>query len=481
MRRLTSGIVSGLLLICWVASIGAAEVSKGAAAARKEAAKADKIIFWGGGEVPTSLFKRFSEMADDGSVGIVTSETGGSNIRGLIKDDSHLNGEAVQFIAPGAENLADQIGSFKTTWIDLPTLTTPSPVIDHLLISKGFLQKSPPMELLSQLKDHPGLVGLGVAPGTALVAEGRFLDVDGAADVVFCLPASVTKPDLRPVKFERLKTGKRADLVALNRAAAARRGPAFPPDEPEAPVVASGTLMPCGGGDFSDDVWKRFVELAGGVDAPIVVIPIATPEPNDQTPKGYVQLKSVGCTNLTVLNQRTKADVESPEFVSALKKAKGIWFVGGRQWKYIDAYEGTSAPQLFRDVLARGGVIAGSSAGAAIQSQYMVRGDPLGNKDIMAEGYEQGLGFLPGTAIDIHVTQRGRLSDINELIHTFPQLLGIAMDEGTAGEIHGSIMTVLGAGHVTIVDAHAGSELSLKAGDKYDLAKRKQLETPKTD
>jgi cyanophycinase len=141
----------------------------------------------------------------------------------------------------------------------------------------------------------------------------------------------------------------------------------------------------------------------------------------------------------------------------------------------VDAYEGTIAEQLFHDVLARGGVIAGSSAGAAIQGQYMVRGNPLGNVDIMAEGYERGLGFLPGAAIDIHVAERGRLQEMVDLVETFPQILGLSLDEGVAAEIRGSTMTVLGKGKTHVTTSPSVAPLPLVAGDRYDLVERKKL------
>ena len=219
-------------------------------------------------------------------------------------------------------------------------------------------------------------------------------------------------------------------------------------------------------------MWRRFIELAGGVDAPIVIVPIATPNPDVERPRGIEQLERFGCHHLTVLRQRTRAEIESPEFADALRTARGVWFVGGRQWKYVDAYEGTIAEQLLHDVLRRGGVIGGTSAGAAIQAEYLVRGDPLGNKNIMAEGYERGLNFLPGTAIDIHVTERGRLAEMEQLIHEFPELLGISLDESAAVEVHGHLMHVFGHGHVTIVDAQATSPSILHRGEQYDLAKR---------
>jgi cyanophycinase len=165
----------------------------------------------------------------------------------------------------------------------------------------------------------------------------------------------------------------------------------------------------------------------------------------------------------------------------AIENAKAVWFSGGRQWRFVDAYMGTKAEELFRGVLARGGVIGGSSAGASIQSQYMPRGSPLGNTDMMAEGYERGLDFLPGAAVDQHFTQRKRHSDMTALMRRYPQLLGIGLDEGTAIVVSGSTAQVIGRGGVHFYDYRAGwpageKDFALvKAGGLYDLAARRVI------
>ena len=101
-------------------------------------------------------------------------------------------------------------------------------------------------------------------------------------------------------------------------------------------------------------------------------------------------------------------------------------------------------PEMGADVLRRGGVIGGSSAGATIQGEFLVRGHPLGNTVMMAEGYERGFGFLPGTAIDQHFTQRGRHPDLIPVIQRHPKLLGIGIDESTAIVVTGTKVEVLG-------------------------------------
>ena len=158
---------------------------------------------------------------------------------------------------------------------------------------------------------------------------------------------------------------------------------------------------------------------------------------------------------MTVLPQREKEEVESEAFLKTLDEATGIWFGGGRQWRFVDAYANTEAEKAFHRLLERGGVIAGSSAGASIQGEYMARGNPLGNLDIMSEGYEKGLGFLPGVAIDQHFTQRSRMKDMKALVKTYPQFLGIGIDETTAILVEGTKATVMGKNDVYFLSGAA--------------------------
>jgi cyanophycinase-like exopeptidase len=130
-------------------------------------------------------------------------------------------------------------------------------------------------------------------------------------------------------------------------------------------------------------------------------------------------------------------------------------------------------------------VIGGSSAGASIQAEYMCRGSPLGNLDIMSEGYERGLGFLPGVAVDQHFTQRNRHKDMTALMKTYPQLLGIGIDESTAIIVTGSVAEVMGKNNVHFYDRNKPVEdgkpdyEKLEAGDRYDLKARKLLPVEK--
>jgi cyanophycinase len=339
-----------------------------------------------------------------------------------------------------------------------------------------FLPEKEQPRLFEVLRKNPGLVGLGIPEGTALVVHGRQLQVLGKAPVVVCLAASSTKPQ----RVIELKPGAHADLTALCRAAIARAGAPFPPAKAAVPEVPHGTLIIHGGGGMSADLTRKFIELAGGPDALIVILPTANPDPI-RPESGAAMFRRAGARNVRVLPARELKDVQDPKNLDVLRKAGGVWFGGGRQWRFVDAYENTRAHTLFRDVLRRGGVIGGSSAGATIQGDYLCRGSPLGNLEMMCEGYERGLGFLPGVAIDQHFSQRNRFADMTALMKAYPQLLGIGIDEATALVVKGHVAEVVGKNKVQFYDRNkpvkeGGPDYEVVGpGGRYDLKARKVL------
>lgn len=295
---------------------------------------------------------------------------------------------------------------------------------------------------------NPGCFGLGIDESTAVIVSGRSLQVTGKGKATVLL----AKCNYRDAESSEIAAGGVADLTQLRRSALQRKS-GVNPGEPVhgTPELKSGSLVIVGGGSMPKDVVDRFIDLAGGRDARIVVLPTAAPrsETTDEVP-GF--LKRAEVEDITVLTQRY-GEVETDEFQSALKSATGVWFGGGRQWNFVDAYEGTTAVELFHDVLRRGGVIGGSSAGATIQGEFLVRGHPLGNTVMMAEGYERGFAFLPGVAIDQHFAQRGRQPDLLPVINRNPKLLGVGIDEGTAVVVTGSKAEVIGQHSAHFVSA----------------------------
>ncbi len=128
-------------------------------------------------------------------------------------------------------------------------------------------------------------------------------------------------------------------------------------------------------------------------------------------------------------------------------------------------------------MLRRGGVIGGSSAGATIQGEFLVRGHPLGNTVMMAEGYERGFAFLPGVAIDQHFAQRSRQPDLLPVVKRHPKLLGIGIDESTAVVVIGAKAEVIGQSSAHFVSAQHFKSLPSEASLPMDVSSAAALYT----
>lgn len=259
----------------------------------------------------------------------------------------------------------------------------------------------------------------------------------------------------------------------------------------------NGHLVIVGGNLQSDTIWQKIIELAGGPDASIVVIPTAGGEPtyNDSL-SSAVSLRDNGAQNVTVLHTYHPAVADTDGFVAPLLGAGGVFFDGGRQWRLVDAYAGTKAERAFQAVLDRGGVISGSSAGASIQASFLARGDTENNQ-IMIGDHTVGFGYLKNAAIDQHVLVRNRQFDMFDILKVHPELLGVAIDENTALVVHKNEAAVLEGTYVLIYDGGFWSreELSelkhlpppesrfyfLRPSDRYDLGSRKVIETSETE
>lgn len=345
-----------------------------------------------------------------------------------------------------------------------------------VVVDQHYTQRKREKRLTGVIAEHPTYAGLGIDEGTAVVLKGgRFLRVVGDGTATVVLAESPARPLLQDVK----KAGEVIDLFQIRRAAHFRAAKdQFPAAEAADPVVPKGSLVIVGGGGMAPELWDRFIELAGGKDAPIVFVATAGEDPIRAVPGEVRMLRSRGATNVTVLHTRDRKVADTDEFSKPLLKATGVWFSGGRQWRFVDSYEGTLTEKRFREVLDRGGVIGGSSAGASIQSEYMPRGHPLGNTVMDAEGYERGFGFLPGCAVDQHFFARKRTADMTGLMKRYPQLLGIGLDEGTAIVVRGHTAEVIGRTKVAFYDYRTPPEDSeqdyteVKAGQKYDLKAR---------
>ncbi len=225
---------------------------------------------------------------------------------------------------------------------------------------------------------------------------------------------------------------------------------------------AKGALVIQGGGAAEGTgIMETFVNLAGGPNAKIIIIPTAG---GNRDAKGalikyeedkiFSPWKKLGLTNVHMLHTADPKVADTEAFAKTLRDAKGVWFNGGRQWNCVDSYAGTLTLKEFRAVLERGGVIGGSSAGATIQGDYLVRGAVAGSEIVMTPElrHEHGFAFLHKSAIDQHINTRNRWDDIIPVIQKYPELLGIGLSEGTAIVVKGDTFEVIGKWKVAIHD-----------------------------
>ena len=248
----------------------------------------------------------------------------------------------------------------------------------------------------------------------------------------------------------------------------------------------NGSLLLVGGG-VTPEIGRQFIALAGGVEVPMVVIPTAggATEYSQQTPVSQL-LRQLGAKQVEVVHTNDRELASSLDFVQPLVTAKGVFFEGGRQWRLVDAYQGTRTEQMFWQVLERGGVIGGSSADATIQGSFLARGDTRHNQ-IMVGDHQQGFGFLKNVTVDQHTLARNRHYDMFQILQERPELLGLSIDEMTGIVVAGDQFEVIGESYVLVYDGGFWSREGwsmkklppsnslfyfLKAGDRYDMAKR---------
>ena len=282
----------------------------------------------------------------------------------------------------------------------------------------------------------------------------------------------------------RLFFGLAAALMlaaAFGGSPAAQSGPEYGPPK--------GTLVIVGGGNTDGTgIVEKFVELAGGPDKKFVIVPTAGGNKRaDGTLQVYTEEQVIagwlrrGVKNVKMLHTADPKVADTEEFAKVLRDADAVWFNGGRQWNIVDSYANTLAYREFHKVLERGGVIGGSSAGATIQGEYLVRGDTSGAAVMMTAepSHQEAFKFLRKVAIDQHINTRNRWDDLIPVIKKYPNLLGIGLSEGTAIVVKGDTFEVMGKWKVAVHDntrLYQPGEKPyhvLSAGDVYNMKTRR--------
>jgi cyanophycinase len=230
-------------------------------------------------------------------------------------------------------------------------------------------------------------------------------------------------------------------------------------------------------------VIHKFVQLAGGSRARIVVIPTAWDDEHS-TPEKLEQLRVsvqeiMGVDRVTIMHTRDRRQADAPEFVAPLKRATGVWIDGGRDANLWDTYVRTRVETEVKALLARGGVVAGTSAGAVIESSLGLDWtivDSPGGKTLRVDGTHICWGLLTNSTILPHWRQRDR-PNLTPAVVTHPGgVLGIAIDEEAAAVVQGNRLEVIGDGHAGIYDGKVHGDKPyyyLSPGDRFDLHTRR--------
>lgn len=270
------------------------------------------------------------------------------------------------------------------------------------------------------------------------------------------------------------------------------------PATPSPGQARAGHLLIIGGAEDKlrqRQILARFVSLAGGADAKVVVISTAS-SLGDEATELYLSLfRQLGMGDVRGMRPLVRDDANDPRLATMLDDATAIFMTGGNQLRLSSVIGGTLLGRRLAERHRQGAVVAGTSAGASAIASHMVAFGTSGAtpKQRMTQ-MSAGLGLLPGVLIDQHFEQRNRFGRLLALVAQSPALLGLGIDEDTAALVTPKgILEVLGKGSVTILDpAHIQTDAyevkrhrpimvsgvvlhSLPSGYRFDVRKRKLM------
>ena len=241
---------------------------------------------------------------------------------------------------------------------------------------------------------------------------------------------------------------------------------------------------------------RRFVRLSGGRHSRLVVIPTASSFQNEVVDSYRQVFTRFGVESIDVVNPQSRREAHDPDAVALVDQATGIFMSGGSQLRLSQFFPGTPLGDALHRAHARGAVVAGTSAGASIMSEFMISMGDEGITPVQrGSQISAGIGLLKGVVVDQHFAQRSRYGRLLSVVAASPSLLGVGIDEDTAIEVHhGTRFTVHGRGGVIVMDcrgvttdapdARRGAPLlisgavihTLPAGATFDLSSAELVE-----
>jgi cyanophycinase len=230
---------------------------------------------------------------------------------------------------------------------------------------------------------------------------------------------------------------------------------------------SKGKLIIIGGGEIPDTIFTLFGQACGGKDQPVIVIPTATEDEAWIKTGGHLKkFSDRGFTNLITIHSREKSKADDASYLKAMQSAKGIFFGGGDQELLSKAYEGTALHKAMFELLERGGVIMGTSAGATIMGSVLIGGDHRSAPQ-KPHSFPKGLSFMDRTAIDQHVLARNRQFDLLPVLERDTTLFGMAIDESTAAIVEKGVIRAVGKSYVLIYDRQHWQQQTKELGRVY--------------
>ncbi|MCC6451895.1 MAG: cyanophycinase [Acidobacteria bacterium] len=222
--------------------------------------------------------------------------------------------------------------------------------------------------------------------------------------------------------------------------------------------IIGGHLLVIGGAEDKYNerrILKKFLELAGGDKAEVLIVPVASDFPEFAADVYTQAFRNLGVAKPRVLRATSRQDIVDADVDTLLDGVTGIFMTGGDQMRLVSLLGGTKLADRIRSIVRSSNIVlAGTSAGAAAMSTTMVvRGEPSSHPYKSAVRLSPGLGFLKNIIIDQHFTERGRISRLVTAVSYNPYNLGIGIDENTAIILDGKgLLEVFGQGSITIVD-----------------------------
>lgn len=222
--------------------------------------------------------------------------------------------------------------------------------------------------------------------------------------------------------------------------------------------IIGGHLLVIGGAEDKYNerrILKKFLELAGGEKAEVLIVPVASDYPEFAADVYSQAFRNLGVTNPRVLRATSRQDVFQADPDELLDGVTGVFISGGDQMRLVSLLGGTKFAEKLRKLVRETNIVlAGTSAGAAgMSSAMIVRGESTSHPQKSSVRLSPGLGFLKNIIIDQHFTERGRISRLITAVSYNPYNLGVGIDENTAIILDGKgVLQVFGQGSATIVD-----------------------------